>query len=109
MAGPLNVKVVKYPAIIRGELTRITLIPEIDDALDTIGERLERRGKGAGERRNQVNRERSHLSQRFNIEISHNPRRTGWAKKAYSRRIFASMAPNVIRKLLRTIQEKWVS
>ena len=100
----LNVKVVKYPAIMRGQLL---LQPEVEDAIDTINERLMRRGKGAGERNNQTNSERAQLSVRYNIETAHWPRRTGWAKKAYTRRIFASMAPRVIKKMIERISARW--
>lgn len=106
MPGPLNVKVVKYPAFMRGEILEQ---PEVEHAIDTISQRLERRGKGLGERRNHMNTQRMALGRRYNIGISRWPRRTGWSKKAYSRRIFASMAPRVIKKLIERISARWVS
>lgn len=102
----LNVKIVKTPAFLKGE---VLVQPEIEDALETIGARLERRGKGAGERRNQMNRTRGTLMHRFLIETEHNPRRTGWAKKAYMRRVFNSMAPNVLKKAFTRIADRWAA
>lgn len=107
MASPgLNIKIVKYPAFMRGQ---ILLQPEVEDAIDTINTRLSRRGKGLGERRNSMNSTRGKLSARYNFEISHYPRRTGWAKKSYMRKAFFAMAPNVIRKLSERIAARWAS
>jgi hypothetical protein len=102
----LNIKVVKYPAFMRGELL---LQPEVEDALNTINTRISRRGKGLGERRNQMNSSRGKLSVRYNIETAHYPRRTGWSKKAYMRKTFAAMAPNVIRKMIERIGTRWAA
>lgn len=104
MPGPLNVKVVKYPAIMRGQ---ILIQPEVEAGLDTLADRLARKGKGAGERNNQMNLSRAALSRRFGFGITHWPRRTGWAKKAYSRRIFVSMAPRVVKKIIERIAARW--
>jgi len=100
----LNVKVVRYPAFLRGE---ILIQPEVEDAIDTINNRISRRGKGAGERRNEMHTQREALSARYNIETQHHPRRTGWAKKAYMRKTFSAMAPNVIRKMVERIAARW--
>jgi hypothetical protein len=105
MPGPgLNVKVVKYPAFMRGTILEQ---PEVEHSIDTISDRLERRGKGLGERRNHMNTQRMKLGRRYEIGISHYPRRTGWAKKAYMRKVFVSMVPRVINKLIERISARW--
>ena len=104
--GDLNVRIVKIPAIMRG---KILYQPEVEDGIDTINTRLMRRGKGLGERRNLTSATRGKLSVRYGIEISHQPRQTGWSKKAYLRKVFYSMSPNVIRKIISRIQIRWAA
>lgn len=107
MAGSsINVRIVRYPAFLRGEILEQ---PEVEAGLDTIGTRLERRGRGVGERRNFMHISRGKLLRKFDIQTAHYPRRTGWAKKAHMRRIFYSMAPNVVRKLLQRISDRWAA
>ena len=100
----MDIKVVKVPAVMAGT---IRLQPEFDDALEKIGARLEKKGKGAGERRNELNRSRVLEGQRIAFQISHHPRSTGLSKIRKSRMIFQSMVPNVIRSMVKKIAARW--
>ena len=106
MPVSINIKIVKVPAFMRGAFL---VAPELEAGLETIGTRLERRGKGAGERRNAVNRQRGLLMQRISYERTHFPRRTGRAKTDKMRSIFKGMSPRVVKSIVAKITARWAA
>lgn len=100
----ITVKIVKVPPVVAGALD---IQPEIDAALETIGTRLERKGKGLGERRNEVHRNRHFSGQRISFQTLHNPRRTGRAKQDKMVQIFRGMAPRVVKSLMDKLAARW--
>lgn len=99
----IGIQIGKIPHGLSGHFIQ----PEIDAALETIGKRLERPGKGLGERRNKMWRERVAQGQRITFVTHHHPRYTGFSKLRKMTGIFRSMAPNVIRKMGQRMQERW--
>lgn len=104
MAAPFNIKVVRYPAMLKGN---ITLQPELQEAIDTIDTRLSRPGKGLGERRNVMHTQRQALGARYAYEVRHSPRRSGSAKRKKMTGIFKGMTPNVMKKMFQRIANRW--
>lgn len=99
-----DVKVVKVPRVLK---EGFHLQPELEDGLDTIGKRLERRGRGLGDRNNSLNRERFQMGQRITYSTNRWPRSSGRKKLDKLTSIFKGMAPRVINKVAKRIQERW--
>lgn len=71
--------------------------PEIADAMETFGKRMQRGGKGLGAQRNTIAIQREALGVRAQTTLN-NPRQTGmtWARKNIA--IIKAMANSVFRK-----------
>jgi hypothetical protein len=104
----VSIRQVKVPKAL---VDKLEFQPEYKDAIDTIGQRLSRRGKGLGERRNVTNRERldAGMRERISFTTFNYPRRTGYAKTKKLTGVFYAMTPNVIRKLVQRVQARWAA
>lgn len=82
--------------------------PEVEEALSTVENRVLRQGKGLGAQRNVLAVSQSPLARTVTTSLN-SPRTTGssWTRKNIG--IFRAMAPNVIRKAIAKIQQRWAS
>jgi len=80
--------------------------PAMHEALETIGARLERQGKGLGARRNVVTREAHSMGARI-VSTLKSPRQTGgsWVRK--NEAIFNAMSGRVVGAAIRRIEARW--
>lgn len=99
----MTLKLVKVPRWIH---EGIDLKPKLDDALETVGERMERQGRGLGAQRNVLRRERAFLEQRVFTSL-HHPRRTGSALKSKDTSIFKGMSGRVVGKIVKDVEAEW--
>lgn len=83
--------------------------PEIDDARDTIVDRVERRpGKGLGAKKNQLSADTRPLGATVTSTLNY-PRTTGTAWGRKNEAIIKSMAGRVLSKAVGRIEQRWTS
>ena len=82
--------------------------PEFDGALETFGKRMERQGKGLGAKRNSIRRETQPLGARAESTLIW-PRTTGVSWQNKQEAVLKSMAPRVLNKMVRRIEERWAA
>jgi hypothetical protein len=80
--------------------------PAAKEAVETIGKRLERQGKGLGAQRNTITREPTSAGARL-FSTLHAPRTTGVAWVRKNAAVFKAVAPNALRKAARRIEARW--
>ena len=86
----------------------VLLQPEFDGALETFGKRMERQGKGLGAKRNTITRETQPLGARAQSTLNY-PRTTGVAWQRKQEAVMKSMAPRVLNKMVKRIEERWAA
>ena len=82
--------------------------PEFDGALETFGKRMERQGKGLGAKRNSIRRETQPLGALAESTLIW-PRTTGVSWQNKQEAVLKSMAPRVLNKMVRRIEERWAA
>lgn len=82
--------------------------PEFDGALETFGKRMERQGKGLGAKRNSIRRETQPLGARAESTLNY-PRTSGVAWQRKQEAVIKAMAPRVLNKMVKRIEERWAS
>ena len=82
--------------------------PEFDGALETFGKRMERQGKGLGAKRNSIRRETQTLGARAESTLNY-PRTTGVSWQGKQEAVIKSMAPRVLNKMVKRIEERWAA
>ena len=86
----------------------VLLQPEIEPALETIGKRMERQGKGLGAKRNSLTRETRPLGARVRSSLNP-PRTTGQSWQEKNEAVVKSMAPRVLAKMVKRVEERWAA
>ena len=86
----------------------VLLQPEIEPALETIGKRMERQGKGLGAKRNSLTRETQPLGARVRSSLNP-PRTTGQSWQEKNEAVVKSMAPRVLAKMVKRVEERWAA
>lgn len=82
--------------------------PEFDAALESFGKRMERQGKGLGAQRNSIRRETQSLGARAESTLNY-PRTRGSAWQRKQEGALKSMAPRVLNKMVKRIEERWAA
>lgn len=104
----ITVRIVGLNEIVQKLKGSVLYEPEIEEALDTVEKRVLRQGKGLGAQRNPLASSSAPLARTVTSTL--NPPRTrgtAWTRKNES--IFRAMAPNVIRKAVRRIEQRWAA
>lgn len=82
--------------------------PELEPALETMGKRLERQGKGLGAQRNTLTRSAISLGARIVSTLNY-PRTTGQRWQEKDEAVAKSMAPRVFGKMVTRIEQRWAA
>jgi hypothetical protein len=103
-----TVKIVGLAALQTKLNADVLLQPEIDDARDTIVERLMRGGKGLGVKRNSLTKDVKPLNATVTSTLNY-PRTKGtaWGKK--NEVIVKAMATRVVNKMVQNIEARWAA
>lgn len=87
--------------------TRVLLDPAIEEAKETIVDRIVKRpGRGMGAQNNQLSANMRPLGATI-VSTLNRPRQTGRAWQDKNQSIVKGMAPNVIRKKIQRIEAAW--
>ncbi len=101
-----NVRIAGLKEVQKNLDADVLLQPEFDDALVTFTKRFMRKGRKLGAKSNTLSSEIEDLSVIVESSLNY-PRTTGsaWGKKNWQ--IANGMAPRVMRKMVKRIQERW--
>lgn len=106
----LNIRIVGLKEIQKKLGADVLLQPEFDDALATFVKRFMRKGRkrGMGAKRNLLSSKVEDLSVIVESSLNY-PRTVGeaWGKENW--KIANAMAPRVLKKMVKRIQERWSS
>lgn len=83
--------------------------PAMNEVLDKVGKRMQRKGKGLGSKRNTVTVETPGRLTRSVETTLISPRTVGSAWDKYNRRAAQAMAPRVMRAAMRRIKKEWAA
>ena len=108
MTGSVNIEVRGLNELLAKTGFDVLVQPEIEPALETIGKRLQRQGKGLGAQKNTLTRDTQPLGARIESTLNF-PRTVGTAWQQKNEAVAKAMAPRVFNNMAKRIEERWAA